>query len=154
MPGKKPNKRELAQMRVMSDMGESNRAIARQLGKGHGTIKKYLNSDVFTNAPEIDRMVEQIKDREVADLTLLGARGRQHIHELLDEGKSTLIPLIALVDRTFQQRQLLTGKSTVNLNLKMQLVLAAHEQNSGKNVYEVDVTPTKTEEPQGDKPTE
>ncbi len=154
MPGKKPNKRELARMKVLSDMGESNRSIARQLGKGHGTIKKYLNSDVFTNAPEIDRMVEQIKDREVADLTLLGARGRQHIHELLDEGKSTLIPLIALVDRTFQQRQLLTGKSTVNLNLKMQLVLAAQEQNSGKNVNEVDVTPTKTEEPQGDKPTE
>jgi len=141
-------------MKVLSDMGESNRSIARQLGKGHGTIKKYLNSDVFTNAPEIDRMVEQIKDREVADLTLLGARGRQHIHELLDEGKSTLIPLIALVDRTFQQRQLLTGKSTVNLNLKMQLVLAAQEQNSGKNVNEVDVTPTKTEEPQGDKPNE
>ena len=141
-------------MKALSDMGESNRSIARQLGKGHGTIKKYLNSDVFTNAPEIDRMVEQIKDREVADLTLLGARGRQHIHELLDEGKSTLIPLIALVDRTFQQRQLLTGKSTVNLNLKMQLVLAAQEQNSGKNVNEVDVTPTKTEEPQGDKPTE
>ncbi len=153
MPGKKPNKKELARMKVLSDMGESNRSIARQLGKGHGTIKKYLNSDVFTNAPEIDRMVEQIKDREVADLTLLGARGRQHIHELLDEGKSTLIPLIALVDRTFQQRQLLTGKSTVNLNLKMQLVLAAQEQNSGKNVNEVDVTPTKTEEPQGDKPT-
>jgi len=141
-------------MKVLSDMGESNRSIARQLGKGHGTIKKYLNSDVFTNAPEIDRMVEQIKDREVADLTLLGARGRQHIHELLDEGKSTLIPLIALVDRTFQQRQLLTGKSTVNLNLKMQLVLAAQEQNSGKNVNEVDVTPTETKEPQGDKPTE
>ena len=153
MPGKKPNKRELARMKVLSDMGESNRSIARQLGKGHGTIKKYLNSDVFTNAPEIDRMVEQIKDREVADLALLGARGRQHIHELLDEGKSTLIPLIALVDRTFQQRQLLTGKSTVNLNLKMQLVLAAQEQNSGKNVNEVDVTPTKTEETQGDKPT-
>ncbi len=154
MPGKKPNKKELARMKVLSDMGESNRSIARQLGKGHGTIKKYLNSDVFTNAPEIDRMVEQIKDREVADLTLLGARGRQHIHELLDEGKSTLIPLIALVDRTFQQRRLLEGKSTVNLNLKMQLVLAAQEQNSGKNVNEVDVTPTKTEEPQGDKPTE
>ncbi len=106
VPGKKPNKRELARMKVLSDMGESNRSIARQLGKGHGTIKEYLNSDVFTNAPEIDRMVEQIKDREVADLALLGARGRQHIHELLDEGKSSLIPLIALVDRTFQQLSL------------------------------------------------
>ncbi len=137
-------------MKVLSDMGESNRSIARQLGKGHGTIKKYLNSDVFTNAPEIDRMVEQIKDREVADLALLGARGRQHIHELLDEGKSTLIPLIALVDRTFQQRRLLEGKSTVNLNLKMQLTLAAHEHND----KDIDVTPTKTKEAQEDKPTE
>ncbi len=150
MPGKKPNKKELARMKALSDMGESNRSIARQLGKGHGTIKKYLSSDLFLNATEIDKMVEKIKEREVADLTLLGARGRQHIHELLDEGKSTLIPLIALVDRTFQQRQLLTGKSTVNLNLKMQLVLAANEQNDKPT----DVTPTKTEEPQRDKPTE
>ncbi len=65
-----------------------------------------------------------------------------------------MIPTIALIDRTFQQRRLLEGKSTVNLNLKMQLILAAHEQNSGKNVNEVDVTATKTEEPQEDKPTE
>ncbi len=153
MPGKKPNKRELARMKALSDMGESNRSIARQLGKGHGTIKRYLNSDVFTD-PSIGKMIERIKEKEVDDLTLLGARGRQHIHEVLDEGKSSLIPLIALVDRTFQQRRLLEGKSTVNLNLKMQLILAAHEQNSGKNVNEVDVTATKTEEPQEDKPTE
>jgi len=154
VPGKKPNKKELARMKALSDMGESNRSIARKLGKGHGTIKKYLSSDLFLNAPEIDKMVEKILDREVADLTLLGARGRQHIHELLDEGKSSMIPTIALVDRSFTQRQLLTGKSTVNLSLKMQLILAAQEQNSGKNVNEVDVTPTKTEEPRGDKPTE
>ena len=153
MPGKKPNKRELARMKALSDMGESNRSIARQLGKGHGTIKRYLNSDVFTD-PSIGKMIERIKEKEDDDLTLLGARGRQHIHEVLDEGKSSLIPLIALVDRTFQQRRLLEGKSTVNMNIRTQLVLAAHEQNSGKNVNEVDVTATKTEEPQGDKPTE
>ena len=140
MPGKRPSKPELARMKALSDMGESNRSIARQLGKGHGTIKRYLNSDVFTD-PSIGKMIERIKEKEVDDLTLLGARGRQHIHEVLDEGKSSLIPLIALVDRTFQQRRLLEDKSTVNLNLKMQLILAAHEHNS------IDITPR-------DKPTE
>ena len=130
-------------------MGESNRSIARRLSKGHSTVKRYLNSAVFTD-PSIGKMIERIKEKEVDDLTLLGARGRQHIHELLDEGKSSMIPTIALIDRTFQKRRLLEGKTTVNIGLKTQLVEAAEQHND----KDIDVTPTKTKEAQEDKPTE
>ena len=158
MRGKKPNKKELARMKAMADMGESNRSIARQMGKGHTTVKKYLNSDVF-NDPDIDKMVERIKETETTDLYMLGVKARRNLHVLADEGKMRPIENIALMDRVFQQRRLLEGRSTMNVGLKMQLVLAAEaedqpqqDKKSPQNDSEVDITPTKTEEPQGDKP--
>ena len=57
MPGKKPNKKELARMKALSDMGESNRSTARRMGKGHATVKKYLNSAVFSD-PSIGKMID------------------------------------------------------------------------------------------------
>ncbi len=158
MRGKKPDKKQIAQMRALADMGQSNRAIARQMGKGHTTVKKYLNSDVF-NDPDIDKMVERIKETETADLYMLGVKARRNLHVLADEGKMRPIENIALMDRVFQQRRLLEGRSTMNVGLKMQLVLAAEaedqpqqDKKSPQNDSEVDITPTKTEEPQGDKP--
>jgi len=147
MPGKKPNKRELARMKALSDMGESNRSIAKELGKGHTTVKRYLNSDVF-NDPDIDKMVERIKETETTDLYLLGVKARRNLHVLADEGKMRPIENIALMDRVFQQRRLLEGRSTVNIGLKAQLIFAAHNLNSGGDRE----AQTKTEEPQGDKP--
>jgi len=156
--GKKPNKKELARMKAMADMGESNRSIARQMGKGHTTVKKYLNSAVF-NDPDIAQMVERIKKTETTDLYMLGVKARRNLHVLADEGKMRPIENIALMDRVFQQRRLLEGRSTMNVGLKMQLVLAAEaedqpqqDKKSPQNDSEVDITPTKTEEPQGDKP--
>ncbi len=43
-------------------------------------------------------------------------------------------------------KRLEEGKSTVNTHLKTQLVLAANGQNK------IDITPTETEKPRGDKP--
>ncbi len=125
MPGKRPSKPELARMKALSDMGESNRSIARQLGKGHGTVKRYLNSDVF-NDPDIDKMVERIKETETTDLYMLGVKARRNLHVLADAGKMRPIENIALLDRVFQQRRLLEGKSSVNIGLKTQLVIAAN----------------------------
>jgi hypothetical protein len=42
-------------------------------------------------------MVESIKEKELSDLYLLGAKGRSRLHEQLDKGDSTMIPTIALV---------------------------------------------------------
>ncbi len=67
MPGRKPNKKELARMKALSDIEESYKSIARQLGKGHSTVKKYLNSEIF-NDSDIDKMVERIKETEATDL--------------------------------------------------------------------------------------
>jgi len=119
-------------MKVMSELGVSPTAIAGKLGKSHHTIIKYLQSDVFTD-PTIKAIVEKIRDTELNDLYLLGAKGRQRLHELLDSEKEVqMIPTIALVDRTFQQRRLIEGHSTVNLGLKMQLVLAAEAEDQAQ----------------------
>jgi len=116
-------------MKVMSELGMSSTAIAGKLGKSHHTIIKYLQSDVFTD-PTIKAIVDKIRDTELNDLYLLGAKGRQRLHELLDSNKEVqMIPTIALVDRTFQQRRLLEGRSTMNVGLKMQLVLAAEAED-------------------------
>lgn len=109
----------------MSDMGISNWSIAKRMLRGHHTIKKYLNSDIF-NDPDIDKMVERIKETETTDLYMLGVKARRNLHVLADAGKMRLIENFALLDRVFQQRRLLEGKSSVNIGLKTQLVFAAH----------------------------
>ena len=132
MPGRRPTKKDLAKMKVMSELGISPTGIAAKMGKSHHTIQKYLQSDVFTD-PTIKAIVEKIRDTELNDLYLLGAKGRQRLHELLDsKEKVQMIPTIALVDRTFQQRRLLEGRSTMNLGLKMQLVLAAEAEDQAQ----------------------
>ena len=60
-------------------------------------------------------MVDLIKEREINDLYLLGAKARNRLHELVDEGKTKTIETVALMDRSFQQRRLLEGKSTENM---------------------------------------
>jgi len=132
VPGKKPNKKELARMRVMYDLGNSPTTIAGKLGKSHHTVIKYLQSEVY-NDPSIKEIVEKIRDKELDDLTLLGAKARQRLHDLLDEGKAQLIPALAVVDRSFGMRRLLEGRSTVNVGLKTQLIEAAHRQDNTKN---------------------
>ena len=124
MPGTKPTKRELARMKVMHEIGESPTAIARRMGRSHNTILKYHISEVFTD-PDISQMVAQIKEKETADLYLIGGKARQRIHELLDGGKMRPIEAVATMDRAFQQRRLLEGQSTLNVNSLSALVVAA-----------------------------
>src|SRR5215813_15209634 len=128
MPGRKPNKKELAQMKVMSDLGLSPTAIGEKLGRSHHTVIKYLNSDVY-NDPTIGLIVEKIRETEINDLYVLGAKGRKRLHELVDRGDSKMIETIALVDRTFQQRRLLEGKSTENIGAITRIINQAHEES-------------------------
>ncbi|MBI4527675.1 MAG: hypothetical protein HY695_28085 [Deltaproteobacteria bacterium] len=132
MPGRKPNKRELARMKAMSDLGQSPTAIAKRMGKSHNTVLKYLDSDVY-NDPTISKMVERIREKEIEDLYLLGAKGRKRLHELVDKGDSKMIETIALVDRTFQQRRLLEGLSTQNINSLTAIVEAAARQRVSRD---------------------
>ena len=128
MPGRKPTKKDLAKMKVMSDLGVTPTTIAGKLGKSHHTVIKYLQSDVYTD-PSIGEIIERIKEKETEDLYLLGAKARMNLHNQADAGKMRPIENIALMDRVFQQRRLLEGRSTVNVGLKTQLIMAAHKQD-------------------------
>ena len=115
-------------MKVMRDLGHSPTAIAEKLGRSHNTVIKYLNSEVY-NDPTISVIVEKIKENEVNDLYVLGAKGRKRLHELVDKGDSKMIETIALVDRVFQQRRLLAGESTANISGITRLINESHEQS-------------------------
>lgn len=121
----------MARMKVMHDLGLSPTAIAGKMGRSHNTIIKYLNSEVYKD-PDIAKMVERIREKEVADLYLLGAKGRHRLHELVDQGDSKMIETIALVDRTFQQRRLLEGLSTQNIHSLSAIIEAADKADMEK----------------------
>ena len=110
----KPTKKELAQFKVMNDMGLTPNAIAVRTERDPKTVRKYLQSEVYLD-PDIMKMVDVIKEKEVGDLYLIGAKARKRLHELLDEGNMKAIETVATMDRSFQQRRLLEGKSTENL---------------------------------------
>jgi len=114
-------------MIVLKDLGNSPTAIGEKLNRSHNTISKYLDSDVYKD-PKIGKLVDVIKEKEVEDLYLLGGKARNNIHKLLDEGKMKAIENIACMDRVFQQRQLLTGKSTQNIYQLTTIIEAAHTQ--------------------------
>ncbi|MDO9567596.1 MAG: hypothetical protein Q7J15_12780 [Candidatus Desulfaltia sp.] len=109
----KPTKKELAQFKALNDLGLTPNAIATRTDRDPKTVRKYLQSEVYSD-PEITRMVDIIKEKEVKDLYLLGAKARNRLHELMDEGNTKTIETVALMDRSFQQRRLLEGQSTEN----------------------------------------
>jgi hypothetical protein len=109
-----PTKKELAQYKAMNDMGLTPNAIAIRTNRDPKTVRKYLQSEVYDD-PEIKRMIDVIKEKEVSDLYLLGAKARKRLHDLLDEGNTKTIETVALMDRSFQQRRLLEGQSTENI---------------------------------------
>jgi hypothetical protein len=117
VPGRKPTKGELAQMRASHEMGESATAIGEKLKRSHNTVLAYLRATAIYNDPEISALVEKIKEREAEDLTILGLKARRRLHQIMDEGKAPLIPTVALMDRAFQQVQLIKGKPTQIYNL-------------------------------------
>ena len=131
MPGLKPNKKELARMKAMHDLGVSPTAIAAKMEKSHNTVIKYLNSEVY-NDPDIAEMVERIKEKELEDLTLLGAKARKNLHTMLDQGKGGMIPTVAVMDRSFQQRRLLEGNSTENIANLTAIIQAVHASRRKK----------------------
>ena len=73
--------------------------------------------------------MKKLGKTEINDLYLLGAKGRKRLHELVDSGNSKMIETIALVDRVFQQRRLLEGKSTENIGSITRLINESHEES-------------------------
>ena len=114
----RPNKKELAEMKVLHDLGHSPTAISKKIGKSHHTVIKYLNHHEIYDDPEVKELIEQIRTKELDDLFLIGAKARKRLHELLDEGQSKMIETCAVMDRSFQQRRLLENLSTQNLDIQ------------------------------------
>ena len=116
MPGTKPSKGELAQMKVLSDAGNSPNAIARRIGRDRKTVAKYLQSDVFQNE-DIKYLVALLKEKEIEDLILISGKTRAALNNYLDqvlegEKQPNPIAIVAIQDRCFTQRQLLEGRPT------------------------------------------
>jgi len=109
-----PDKKELAQYKALNELGLTPNAIAKRTDRDAKTIRKYLQSDVY-NDPDVLDLVNMIKEREINDLYLIGAKARNRINELLDEGNTKIIETVAVMDRSFQQRRLLECKSTDNI---------------------------------------
>lgn len=123
-PGKRLSKPKQAEIKALKEMGQSNYAIEKRTGISHNTIAKYLEDNEAYSDPKMMEKVTQIKEKEILDLTVLGVRAKMRLHDLAP----TMNPIeaIALMDRSFQQRRLLEGKSTANIATLTKIVEEAH----------------------------
>ena len=115
----KPDHKEIAQMVVLSRLGLSAVGIGKRMSRSNHTVAKYVQSAV-AQSPEVQALIDLITQKEIDDLRLLGAKARNRLHELIDEGKTKMIETCAVMDRSFQQIRLLEGNSTANLDIMHQ----------------------------------
>jgi len=94
-------------------------AIGKRMSRSNHTVAKYIQSAV-AESPEVQVLIDLITQKEIEDLRLLGAKARNRLHELIDEGKTKMIETCAVMDRSFQQIRLLEGNSTANLDIMHQ----------------------------------
>jgi hypothetical protein len=113
--GRRPDKKELARIKAMTDFGIRPTPIAKKIGRSHHMVIKYLNLPEIFEDSEVKELVETIKKKELDDLYLIGAKARKRLHEILDNEKPKPIEATAIMDRSFQQRRLLEGQSTQNI---------------------------------------
>jgi DNA-binding CsgD family transcriptional regulator len=114
----KPDKKQIAEMVVLNDLGKSARQIGAQMGHSPNTVLKYLRSSELLDDPKVKELVAKMWEHEADSLMLLGGKAQARLHEKVDDNKLKPIELIALMDRSFTQRRLLEGKSTANLALR------------------------------------
>lgn len=144
-----PDKKEIAQMVVLNDLGKSARQIGAQTGHSPNTVLKYLQDSERLNDPKVKELVERYRDQEADHLALLGGKARALLEERLDAGKMSNIEAIALTDRFFQQRRAIEGKSTGNITHK---VLLGFQREGIEAILAEsrDVTPADEKSEQGD----
>lgn len=143
--GRAISTKEKAEIKALSELGESNYAIEKRTGISHNTVDKYLKDQDAYNDPHMQAKVTQIKEREILDLTVLNVAAKARLHEIAP--RMNPIEAIALMDRTFQQLRLLEGKSTQNVNTLTRIVQEAHSQflapsSSGPVDIEVEIKGT------------
>ena len=126
---KKITKVHMAKIAAMHELGHSNRKIGRACGLTHNTVAACLKNQALLSDPKVQELIRRITEQELNDLTLLGGRGRERLHQLFDEGKMAAIPALAVVDRTFGERQLLMNRPTsVNVVVYADLIRMKREK--------------------------
>ncbi len=110
-----PDKKKIAEMVVLNDLGKSARQIGAQTGHSPTTVAKYLRASEVLDNPEVKKLVAKMREYEADNLMLLGGKAQARLHQKLDANKMKPIELIALMDRSFNQRRLIEGKSTANV---------------------------------------
>lgn len=143
--GKRPGKREQALMVAMKDMGKSTYEIGALLGRSYHTVQRYLVEPMFHDKRFLE-MVDEYKTKEITDLTVLNIEARARLHDLAP--MMTPIEAIALMDKSFQQRRLLEGKSTENVFSLKKIISDAHKSTATEEVEEAEVVEHATEERQ------
>lgn len=110
-------------MLALSKLGMGSYKIGAAIGRSPNTVRKYVTSPLFTD-PKFQDLVEEYKSKELIDLTTLNIESRARLHDLV----STMTPIeaIALMDKSFQQRRLLEGKSTENVFSLRKIISEAH----------------------------
>ena len=122
--GKKPTKREQAQMLALNQLGLGTYQVGEIMGRSPHTIRKYCENPMFTD-PSFQVLVEEYKAKELIDLTAMNISARARIHDLIPT--MTPIEAIATMDKSFQQRRLLEGKSTENIFSLRRIIEDAHK---------------------------
>lgn len=122
--GKRPTKREVAQMVALKGLGKSTYEVGMAMGRSHHTIKRYCESPIFTD-PKFAKMVEEYKSKELIDLTALNIEARARLHDLIPV--MSPIEAVATMDKSFQQRRLVEGKSTENIFSLRKIIEDAHK---------------------------
>jgi len=108
----KPSKKsKIIACGVLDDGVRSNREIGRTVGIDHHAVARYLNHPLL-NDPDVQRQLAHHRKNEIVATDFLIAKGRQRLIEYLDQEVVQPIPVLAIVDRSFQQRQLLEAKPT------------------------------------------
>ena len=137
------NNKQLAQMKVLNEMGVSPTSIAKKLNLSHHTTLLYLRekTELF-NDPEVIKLIKIIKERELDELFLIGKKSRAVIDAYLDdclEGTKQPNPvaIVAIQDRSFQQRRLLEGVSTDNIAIHMKFMQSDGEKSEKSKAGEL-----------------
>ena len=133
----KPIKSELAYFKVLSDQGMTPNAIGVMMGRDPKTVSKYLSQEITD--PEVERMVELIRKAELSQLYQIGLKSRVILIDYLDsvlagEREVNPISVTAILDRTFTQRRLLEGSSTMNISSLTAIIHAVHEKRHDEEV--------------------
>ena len=105
--GEKVNQGMQAVIHAKASMGDSISRIAKSVPYCYNTVSAVLKKQ----KPD-KLLVEAIVKREMAELVVAGGLARNNIIRRLAEGQGNIIENTAVMDKTFQQRQLIANKPT------------------------------------------